>query len=236
MPVAAAIVRRQRPRGLGVEDREPREEREVGDLELDLLVRVLDHRRHRDLAAGAGGGRDAGERRDVERAAHAVVLARHQEEALLLARVAAVGEDRVGDLGRVHHGAAADREERVGARLLGGGGAVVARRASRSPAAPRRRCRPPRARRPPRPPRPCSTRPVPRITSSVTTKTRRAPSFWNSKPVELEQVAPGDHPGRAGVLVEVLEPPERGPVQRGACLHQAASSRSSRPSCSSSAR
>ncbi len=29
-----------------------------------------------------------------------------------------------------------------------------------------------------------STRPVPRITSSVTTKTRWAPSFWNSKPVD----------------------------------------------------
>ena len=35
-----------------------------------------------------------------------------------------------------------------------------------------------------------STRPVPRITSSVTTKTRRAPSFWNSKPVELSRSRP----------------------------------------------
>ena len=29
-----------------------------------------------------------------------------------------------------------------------------------------------------------STRPVPRITSSVTTNTRAAPSFWNSNPAE----------------------------------------------------
>ena len=35
-----------------------------------------------------------------------------------------------------------------------------------------------------------STRPVPRITSSVTTNTRRAPSFWNSNPVELRRSRP----------------------------------------------
>ena len=90
--------RRQRARGLGVEDRQPREEREVGDLELDLLLVVLDHRGHRDLGAGAGGGGDAGQRGDLERPAHAVVLARQQEEALLLARAAAVGEHGVGHL------------------------------------------------------------------------------------------------------------------------------------------
>ena len=35
-----------------------------------------------------------------------------------------------------------------------------------------------------------STSPVPRITSSVTTKTRRAPSFWNSNPVESSRSRP----------------------------------------------
>jgi hypothetical protein len=35
-----------------------------------------------------------------------------------------------------------------------------------------------------------STRPVPRITSSVTRKTRRAPSFWNSKPVDSSRPRP----------------------------------------------
>ena len=37
--------------GLGVEDRQPREQREVRDLELDLLLVVLDHGRHRHLAS-----------------------------------------------------------------------------------------------------------------------------------------------------------------------------------------
>src|SRR5919109_344509 len=37
-----------------------------------------------------------------------------------------------------------------------------------------------------------------------------------------EQVAARDDPGGAGVLVEVLEPPQRGPVERGSGLHQAA--------------
>ena len=44
---------------------------------LTLRLVVLDHRGHRHLAAGAGGGGDAGQRRDLERPAHAVVLARH---------------------------------------------------------------------------------------------------------------------------------------------------------------
>ncbi len=35
-----------------------------------------------------------------------------------------------------------------------------------------------------------STRPVPRITWSVTRKTRRAPSFWNSKPVDSSRLRP----------------------------------------------
>jgi hypothetical protein len=35
-----------------------------------------------------------------------------------------------------------------------------------------------------------STRPVPRITSSVTTKTLLAPSFWSSNPVELRRSRP----------------------------------------------
>ena len=117
--------RGQGARGLRIEDRQPREEREVGDLELDLVLVVLDHRGHRHLAAGAGGGGHARQRGDVERPAHAVVLARHEEEALLVAGAAAVGEHRVGHLRRVHHRSAAHREERVGARLLGGGGAAL---------------------------------------------------------------------------------------------------------------
>src|SRR3712207_7315481 len=40
-------IRWQRAGRLRVEDREPREEREVGDLDLDLLVGVLDDRRDR---------------------------------------------------------------------------------------------------------------------------------------------------------------------------------------------
>ena len=35
-----------------------------------------------------------------------------------------------------------------------------------------------------------STSPVPRITSSVTMKTRRAPSFWNSKPADSSRSRP----------------------------------------------
>jgi hypothetical protein len=51
-------------------------------------------------------------------ASGAVAVARHQEEALLLARGAAVREDRVGDLRGVHDRPAPDGEEGVRARLL----------------------------------------------------------------------------------------------------------------------
>ena len=56
------------------------------------------------------------------------------------------------------------------------------------------------------------------------------------EPGGAEQVAASDDPGRGGVLVEVLEAPQRGGVERGAGLHQAASSRSCRPCSSSCAR
>ena len=235
MPVAAAIGDGSVRVRLGVEDREPREQREVGDLELDLPLVVLDHGGHRHLAAGARGGGDAGERRDVERAAHAVGLARHEEEALLLARAAPMREHRVRHLRRVHHRAAAHRQEGVGSRLLGGGRAALdppstspAGTSSKTPA----NSRPPSA----RPASTLSTRPVARMTGSVTTRTRLAPSFRNSKPVELEQVPPGDDPSGGGVLVEVLEAAQRRAVERRVSRHQDASSRSWRPPSSSSRR
>ena len=59
-----------------------------------------------------------------------------------------MGEEHVGHLGGVHHRAAADGEERVGARLLGRLGAARRPRRWTSPAAPRRTRRPPRGRRP----------------------------------------------------------------------------------------
>src|SRR4051812_45042206 len=77
---------------------------------LPLGLGVFDPRGLGALAAGAGGGGEAGERRYVEGPAHAVALARHKEEPPLLGRAPAVGEDRVGALGRVHHRAAANRQ------------------------------------------------------------------------------------------------------------------------------
>ena len=108
---------RQRAGRVRVEDREPRVQREIGELELDLCLGVLDHRGERDLGPGARGRGNARERSDRMRGAHAVVLAGQQEEALQVARRAAVGEEDAGGLGGVHHGSAAHGEQRVGAGL-----------------------------------------------------------------------------------------------------------------------
>ena len=69
-------LRRQRPRGVRVQYRDPREERDVRKLELHLRVVVLDDRRDRHLRSGAGGRGDARQRRDRQRRSHPVVLAR----------------------------------------------------------------------------------------------------------------------------------------------------------------
>src|SRR5919112_5404622 len=224
---------RQRARGLGIENRQPREQGEVGDLELHLALGVLDHRGHRDLAAGARRRGNAGKRRDVQRPAHAVVLARHQEEALLLGGAAAVGEDRVGHLRGVHHRAAADGQERVGAGLLGGSGAAldhVGRRVLRHlvedpghlQAAVGHAV--------------LDALDQPGAANHLVGDHEDPPSalLLKLEAGRAEQVAPGDDPSRGGVLVEVLEAAQRGGVEgRAGFVHQAASSRSWRP-CSSS--
>ena len=76
----------QRPRGVGIEHGEPGVHRQVRDLELDVLVAILDHRGERDLRARARRGGDAGQRRELVRAAQALVVARQSEVALPLAR------------------------------------------------------------------------------------------------------------------------------------------------------
>ena len=110
---------RERARGLGVEDGQAGVHRQVGDLVLDVLVAILDHGDEAGLRAGAGGGRDAGQGGQVDRPALAVVGPGEAVVALPVAGAAAVDEDDVGQLGRVHDRPAADGEDRVGARRAG---------------------------------------------------------------------------------------------------------------------
>ena len=103
-----------------IHDRDGRGQRVVGDRVLVTGLVVGDHRERRHFRAGARRGRDAHElgllaqRRDLEGA-----LADIEE---LLAHVGE-GDFRVlveqpHDLGRVHRGSAADRDDRVGLELL----------------------------------------------------------------------------------------------------------------------
>ena len=108
-------LRRQRARGLGVEDRQPREQRQIPQLELDAGVVILHDRGDRDLRARSGCRRHARERGDVERRPHAVVGARERVQALVVVDCAPMREQRVGDLRGVHDRSAAHGEERVGA-------------------------------------------------------------------------------------------------------------------------
>ncbi len=62
-------VRRQGRGGLGIEDRQPREEGEVAEEHLEALLGVLDHRSEGDLRAGPGGGGNAGDGRRRQRSA-----------------------------------------------------------------------------------------------------------------------------------------------------------------------
>ncbi len=198
-----------------VEDRQPREQREVRHLHLQPLLGVLHHGRERHLRAGAGGGGDARERRQLLRPAHPVAVPRQAEEALPVADLAPVGEQHVGRLGRVHHGAAAHGEEGVGARLpgrLGAGGHHVGGRVLRHRVEHAGAFQPPvlEARH----------HPLDQAGGAddlVGDHERPARSLLRELEARaLDQAAPRDHPRGRGELVEVLE--ARQPAS-APCLH-----------------
>ncbi len=171
---------------------------------LSVRLAVLDHGGEADLRAGSRGGRDARQRRQLERAPSAVVRARQAVVALPFARAAAVREEHVGDLRAVHHRAAAEREEGVGAALAGelrdlrdDGAVGVLRHGVED--------------------RGDLEAAVGQAVGDAVDETGGADHGVGDEqhpPRALlgeleagggEQVAPGDHPGRGGELVEVLE-------------------------------
>jgi hypothetical protein len=107
-----AQVGRRRERELVVGDRHPREQVVVQHHHLHVALGVGDHRHARDLAPGAGRGRDRHER---EPGAGDLVVA---GEVAHLAAV--VGGEHGGHLRRVDRAAAADRDHAVGVVLADG--------------------------------------------------------------------------------------------------------------------